>query len=70
MSDILSNLREAVSDPTKAKDTLTGLTARVSDMTEDQRAQAAQLVETLRDKIPTMAETTKAQVNDLLSRLR
>ena len=68
MSDILNSLREAATNPEKAKEALAGLTAKWSDMTEEQREQATVLLGSLKDKVGTLPDDAKAQVSDVLSR--
>lgn len=68
MSDIINSLRDAASNPEKAKESLAGLTAKWSELTEEQRGQATQVIGMLREKMGTMPDDAKAQMSDLLSR--
>lgn len=69
VSDILNTLRETATNPDKAKETLAGLHQKWSEMSDEQRAQAAAVLSGLKDKLAGMPDDAKGQINDLLARL-
>lgn len=68
MSDIINSLREAVSNPEKAKEALASLQAQMPSMTEEQKAQATQLMGQLKDQAGTLSEEAKTQISSLIAR--
>ena len=59
--------REVV-ERAQAMDALSGLTARASQMTGEQREQASAMLGLVKDRLSTLPEDARSQVSSLLSR--
>jgi ABC-type transporter Mla subunit MlaD len=70
VSDIINTLREAATNPEKAKDSLAGLTAKWSEMTEEQRTQASEALSNLAGRASQMTEEQRAQATQVLAMLK